>query len=78
MANTENDKKLILITDFLETRLRKEKELEFYEAELKKLEQKMFWLRREINLNNTIIEMIQQETVYDVKQGMLEKFDGKS
>lgn len=78
MANTENDKKLILITDFLETRLRKEKELEFYEAELKKLEQKMFWLRREINLNNTIIEMIQQESVYDVKQGMLEKFDGKS
>lgn len=75
MEHSETSKKLILITDFIEQKLRKEKELEFYEEELKKLEQKMYWLRREITLNNTIIEMIQQESVYDIQQGLLEKFE---
>jgi len=36
--------KLIQITDIIETRLRKEKELEYYQAELEKLQQKMFFL----------------------------------
>ena len=75
MEHSETNKKLILITDFIEQKLRKEKELEFYEQELKKLEEKMYWLKREITLNNTIIEMIQQESVYDIQQGLLEKFE---
>lgn len=75
MEHSEANKKLILITDFIEQKLRKEKELEFYEQELKKLEEKMYWLKREITLNNTIIEMIQQESVYDIQQGLLEKFE---
>lgn len=65
--------KLIHITDILETKLRKEKELEYYQQELEKLQQKMFFLKKDIDITNLIIDMIEKEKVYDVKQNMLEK-----
>lgn len=65
--------KLIQITDIIETRLRKEKELEYYQAELDKLQQKMFFLRKDIEITNLIINMIESEQIYDVKQNMLER-----
>ena len=64
--------KLIQISDILETRLRKQQELEFYEKELEKLQQKMFFLRKEIDITNLCIKMIEQETVYDIRQNMIE------
>ena len=64
---------LILITDILETKLRKEKELEYYQAELEKLQQKMFFLKKDIDITNLIIDMIEQEKVYDIKQNMIGK-----
>lgn len=67
--------KLIQITDILETKLRKEQELEYYQAELDKLQQKMFFLRKDIEITNLIIDLIEQEKIYDVKQQMLEKRD---
>jgi len=66
-----NDQKLILITDFIEQKLRKEKELEFYEKELVELQTKIGYLRREVDLTNTIINLIKTETVYDVKEQMV-------
>ena len=69
------EKKLILITDILETRLRKQKELEFYQKELEKLQQKMFFIQKEIDITNICIKMVQQETVYDIRQNMIEKND---
>ena len=69
------ENKLILITDILETRLRKQKELEFYEKELEKLQQKMFFIQKEIDITNICIKMVQQETVYDIRQNMIEKND---
>jgi len=66
-----NDQKLILITDFIEQKLRKEKELEFYEKELFELQTKIGYLRREVDLTNTIINLIKTETVYDVKEQMV-------
>ena len=64
------ERKIILLTDFLETKLRKEKELEFYENELLKLQEKMMWLRRDIDLNNTIIDLIKREAVLDIREEM--------
>jgi hypothetical protein len=55
--------KIILIADLIEEKLRKERELEFYEEELKRLLTKMSWVRREINLTETIISMIQKEEI---------------
>lgn len=67
--------KLIQITDILETKLRKEKELEFYQKELEKLQQKMFFIQKDIDITNLIIDLIEKEKVYDVKQNMIGKFD---
>lgn len=67
--------KLIQITDILETKLRKEKELEYYQQELEKLQQKMFFIQKDIDITNLIIDLIEQEKVYDIKQNMIGKHD---
>ena len=69
----KTDQKLILIPDFIEQKLRKEKELEFYLEELEKLNRKIGFLRGEVNLTNTIINMIKGEQIYDIKDNMIEK-----
>lgn len=61
-----HEKKIILLEDFIEQKVRKEQELEFYEKELAKLQEKMFWVKREIDLTNTIIRVIKDETVVDL------------
>ena len=66
-----DEQKLILITDFIEQKLRKEKELEFYLRELEDLQRKIGYLRSEVTLTNTIINMIKHEQIYDVKEEML-------
>lgn len=65
--------KIILLTDVLETKLRKERELEFYQKELEKLQQKMFFLRKEIEITNLCINIIEKETVIDIKEQMQKK-----
>ncbi len=62
--------KLILLTDIIEQKVRKEKELEFYEAEIEKLREKIYWLQRDIDVNNIILNMIKNDTVLDVKESM--------
>ena len=68
-----NEGKLILIADVIEQKLRKEKELEFYLKELEVLRGKIYYLQKEVNLTNTIIDMIKTEEVMDLKQRALEK-----
>ena len=62
--------KLIFIADILETKLRKEKELQFYQEELEKLQKKMFFIQKDIDITNTIIKLIENESIYDVKENM--------
>ena len=58
---SSDGKTIILIADVLEQKLRKEKELEFYNEELEKLQQKIFWLEREVKLTEKIIDIIHNE-----------------
>jgi hypothetical protein len=71
--------KLIVLSDIIETKIRKEKELEFYQKELEKLQQKMFFIRKEIEITNLCIQIIEQEKVLDIQQQirakMIEKKD---
>ena len=67
---------LILLTDILETKLRKEKELEFYQRELEKLQQKMFFIQKDIEITNICISIIEQEKVLDIKEQMEKKMIG--
>ena len=62
-----------MLADVLETRVRKEKELEYYQKELEKLQEKMFFIKKDIDITNLIIDMIEKENVIDIRQHMLEK-----
>ena len=64
-----------MLADVLETRVRKEKELEYYQKELEKLQEKMFFNRQDIDITNLIIDMIEKENVIDIRQRLLEKKD---
>jgi hypothetical protein len=68
--------KLILLTDVIETKLRKEKELDFYQKELEKLQQKMFFIRKDIDITNLCIQIIEQEKVLDIREQMKSKMIG--
>ena len=72
------DSKIIMLADIIESKVRKERELEFYQQELEKLQQKMYWLKREIDLNNTIIDIIKNDAVLDLKDQAEEKLLNKS
>ena len=55
--------KLISLQDVLDSREHKEQELEFYRKKLEEIEQKMYWLNRDLEVTNIIIDMIETETV---------------
>jgi len=61
-----------MLTEVLEQKLRKERELEYYQKELEKLQRKMFFIKKDIDLTNLIIDMIDKEKVVDLKQNLLE------
>ncbi len=60
--------KLILLTDIIDHKLRKEKELAFYQKELEKLQQKMMFLRKDIEITNLCINIIEKEKVVDIRE----------
>ena len=68
-----SENKIILLTEVLETKVRKEKELEYYAKQLEELQRKMFFVKKEIDLTNLIIEIIENEKVVDIKEHLLEK-----
>ena len=68
-----NMSKLILISDIIETRLRKEKELEYYQKQLEKIQNKMFFLKKDLDITTLIIDMIEKEKVVDFKEQMEDK-----
>lgn len=57
---------ILLISDLLDIRARKLKELDFYNEQLKELQFKMVFIQKEINLTNQIIDMIERETIVDI------------
>tara|TARA_B100000530_G_scaffold247097_1_gene162066 strand:- start:12 stop:239 length:228 start_codon:yes stop_codon:yes gene_type:complete len=73
-----DEKKIVLLTDFIEQKVRKEKELEYYTKQLEELQKKMFFLRKEIQLTNYIIEIVEQEKVIDIREYLEDKRDRDS
>lgn len=56
------DSNIISLKDVLEQKIRKEKELEFYEQQLLDLQKKMFFVRKDIEVTNLVIEIINDES----------------
>ena len=71
----DTSNKIILLTDYIEQKVRKEKELEYYTKELEELQRKMFFLRKEIQLTNVIIDIVEKEKVIDIKEYLEDKRD---
>lgn len=72
-----NDRKILFITDLIDQRLRKEKEIEYYEKELKKITKKLFFLKKEKDLTELIIGIIQNEKVVDIRENIYEQIGKK-
>ena len=60
------DKKIVFLQDIISQKVRKEEELKYYAKQLQELENKMFFLKKEIQLTNFIIEAIEQEKITDL------------
>ena len=54
------------MSDLINIRSRKQKELEFYIQQMEELKLKMMFIRQEINLTGKIIDMIEKETLIDI------------
>tara|TARA_A100001011_G_scaffold183358_1_gene192241 strand:+ start:829 stop:1056 length:228 start_codon:yes stop_codon:yes gene_type:complete len=71
----ESERKIVLLSDFIEQKVRKEKELEYYTQQLEELQKKLFFLNKEIELTNLIIDIIDKEQVINVKNYLEDKSD---
>ena len=54
---------IVLLSDVYKMREEKQKELAFYTEKLKELESKMFFIQKEIQITNFIIDMIEKEKI---------------
>ena len=68
-----SDHKILFITDLIDQRLRKEKEIEYYEKELEEITKKLFFLKKEKDLTELIINIIQNEKVIDVRENLYDR-----
>ena len=57
-----SESNIISIADILERKLRKEQELLFYEKQLEELQKKMFFVKKDIEVTNLVIEIINDES----------------
>ena len=57
-----SESNIISIADILEQKLRKEQELKFYEKQLIELQEKMFFVKKDIEVTNLVIEIINDES----------------
>jgi len=58
--------KIVLLKDFYETKEQKEKELLFYKEKLEELQEKIYWLERDLTLTKNIIKMIEDEKLQSI------------
>ena len=74
----ESERKIVLLSDFIEQKVRKEKELEYYTQQLEELQKKLIFLNKENKLTNLIIDIIDKEQVINVKNYLEDKSDNNT
>lgn len=67
--------KIISLSDLIESRLRKQQELEYYKKQLQKLHEQMAILDHDIGVTTLIIDLIGNENIIDVKKSLTELKD---
>ena len=70
---------VISLTDLIESRFKKQREIEYYQETLVQLQKKIAELDREVGITTIIIDMIETERVLtlDEKQGKMLLLDSK-
>jgi len=58
---------IILLKDFYEMKEQKEKELLFYKEKLTELQDKLYWLERDLTLTKNIIRMIEEDNIKNIE-----------
>ena len=59
---------VISLEDLIETRLRKQQEIDYYRESLKRLEKKIRDLSKEVDITTLIIDMIEDERVLTIEE----------
>ena len=59
---------VISLEDLIETRLRKQQEIDYYKESLIKLEKKIRELGKEVDITTLIIDMIEDESVLTIEE----------
>tara|TARA_Y100000004_G_scaffold124634_1_gene140166 strand:- start:22 stop:267 length:246 start_codon:yes stop_codon:yes gene_type:complete len=62
------DENIIHLSDLIESKLKKEQEIEYYIETMKRLQKRVNELEKEINLTSLIIQMIEQERVLTIDE----------
>ena len=70
MTHSDNPKTIILLSDIIEQKVRKEKELAFYQKQLVELQEKIHYLSKEVDLTNIIIDLIERDGVYEISENI--------
>jgi len=60
--------KIIFLSDLKDLRKQKKQELKYYSEKLEELNKKLFFIRKEIELTNFIIDLIEKEKVVDLRK----------
>lgn len=70
---------VISLTDLIESRLKKQREIEYYQETLEKLQKRIAELDKEVGITTIIIDMIESERVLtlDEKEGKMLLLDSK-
>ena len=63
---TDTDGKIISLTEVIESKVVKEKELEFYREQLREIQTKIGFLELDLKLTKQIISMIEEESVVSI------------
>ena len=62
----EEENKIISLTEVIESKVIKEKELKFYQEQLVEIQHKIGFLELDLNLTKQIIGMIERESVLSI------------
>jgi hypothetical protein len=63
----DNETKIITIRELIKNKETKERELEYYRSRLEFLQNRVSLLEGDIRITNTIIKMIEEETLIEVR-----------
>ena len=68
MKNGNGESRIVLLADILDQKLRKERELTYYEAQLAQLLSRMQSIKKEIEITNMIIDLVAEEKIIDIQE----------